>query len=640
MPLSKSVLPLFFSLTLSINWLLGAPAVTLVSPNFGPAAGGETVTITGTGFTGVSDVKFGPTSGTIVTSSDTQITVQTPQSVPGTVHISVTVGSDTSPTTPADRYTYQGNWFAYVSGVIQEEQMSDTPTAWYINLADNQIKGDISLLQQFAPGGIAITPDGRTVYVGDRGNEKAATQPKVSANTYVNAIDVILKTSTFIKCNDHMNSPCVAIAPDGTTVYPTFLGEDEVGLIDVATRTLLPTTLSPTGNYPYGIAVSPNGKKIYVANSNGSSATVFEEGILPKTITLPDNPFLIAITPDGSEVYVTSRSNQVYVIDTLSDERKSTISIPGATNCLGIAISPDGRFVYIGDNNLPTVYQINCSTKQIDNTIDCGTTPPIGISIAPDGKTAYVVVAQNDQLIFTVKVIDLTQDPPAVVQTIPFVTEANIGFIAITPDPSPAAEFSVTAGAAGSPTAFNASRSVTAVGTVVQYVWNFGDGSSEETTTTPTVSHTYAQGGTYTVGLTVTNSAGTSVVQTFTGQTVSNNGSFDNAHFEQVITIQSPSNPLKRPHHFRGKILKHHHHLKLTTEWKQSLSPGKIKYQIFEDHKKIYTTKKLHFKKSLHPKDFYKHHLHDYKKYLEHRYSVRAVNAAGQTSPFTHLDME
>ena len=36
-----------------------APTVTKVSPTSGPAAGGTTVTITGTNLTGASEVKFG-----------------------------------------------------------------------------------------------------------------------------------------------------------------------------------------------------------------------------------------------------------------------------------------------------------------------------------------------------------------------------------------------------------------------------------------------------------------------------------------------------------------------------------------------------------------------------------------------------
>jgi hypothetical protein len=61
------------------------------------------------------------------------------------------------------------------------------------------------------------------------------------------------------------------------------------------------------------------------------------------------------------------------------------------------------------------------------------------------------------------------------------------------------------------------------VGSVAGYQWDFGDGQSA-TTTTPGTTHVYAQPGAYTARLTVTNSAGTSLAQVFTGQTVSNQG--------------------------------------------------------------------------------------------------------------------
>ena len=55
------------------------PAITSISPSGGTAAGGTSVTITGTGFTGTSDVTFGGVAGTSVTVvSDTEITVVTP----------------------------------------------------------------------------------------------------------------------------------------------------------------------------------------------------------------------------------------------------------------------------------------------------------------------------------------------------------------------------------------------------------------------------------------------------------------------------------------------------------------------------------------------------------------------------------
>ena len=55
------------------------PAVTGVSPGSGPSTGGNTVTVTGTGFTGASAVAFGTVPATSFTvNSDTSITATVP----------------------------------------------------------------------------------------------------------------------------------------------------------------------------------------------------------------------------------------------------------------------------------------------------------------------------------------------------------------------------------------------------------------------------------------------------------------------------------------------------------------------------------------------------------------------------------
>ena len=83
-----------------------APAITGVSPTSGSAAGGDTVTITGSGFTGATDVSIGPASAAAMSvDSDTQITATTPPGS-GTVDITVTTAAGTSATSPADQFTY------------------------------------------------------------------------------------------------------------------------------------------------------------------------------------------------------------------------------------------------------------------------------------------------------------------------------------------------------------------------------------------------------------------------------------------------------------------------------------------------------------------------------------------------------
>lgn len=142
-----------------------------------------------------------------------------------------------------------------------------------------------------------------------------------------------------------------------------------------------------------------------------------------------------------------------------------------------------------------------------------------GIAIAPDGQTAYVgggpegagAVTQVDTATNSVEVgatIEGAGDPESIV---------------VTPDQAPNAGFSASAAPAGEPSTLDASSSSSPVGSIARYAWDFGDGQTEATTT-PSTRHVYAQPGTYDVRLTVTNTAGTSLTQVYTGQTVSREG--------------------------------------------------------------------------------------------------------------------
>ena len=83
------------------------PTVTSVTPTSGSPAGGTSVTITGTNFTGATAVHFGTTSATTFTvGSDTSITATSPAGTAGTVNVTVTTPSATSATSAGDQFTY------------------------------------------------------------------------------------------------------------------------------------------------------------------------------------------------------------------------------------------------------------------------------------------------------------------------------------------------------------------------------------------------------------------------------------------------------------------------------------------------------------------------------------------------------
>ncbi|MDI3102037.1 IPT/TIG domain-containing protein [Streptomyces sp. AN-3] len=82
-----------------------AATVTAVSPATGPAAGGTTVTITGTRLAGVTAVNFGATPGTSLECiSDTELRVKTPAGTAGAVD--VVVAADSGNVTKTGAFAY------------------------------------------------------------------------------------------------------------------------------------------------------------------------------------------------------------------------------------------------------------------------------------------------------------------------------------------------------------------------------------------------------------------------------------------------------------------------------------------------------------------------------------------------------
>ena len=93
------------------------PSVSGLNPASGPAAGRTSVTISGSGFTGATEVHFGQAAAASFTvDSGTQITAVSPAST-GTVDVTVTTPTGASATTSADRYTYTAPAGPSVSGL-------------------------------------------------------------------------------------------------------------------------------------------------------------------------------------------------------------------------------------------------------------------------------------------------------------------------------------------------------------------------------------------------------------------------------------------------------------------------------------------------------------------------------------------
>jgi len=83
-----------------------APTVMGINPGGGVTAGGTSVVITGTGFTGATAVNFGSLKALFTINSDTRITATSPAQCAGAVDVTVSSAGGTSGMSNADLFTY------------------------------------------------------------------------------------------------------------------------------------------------------------------------------------------------------------------------------------------------------------------------------------------------------------------------------------------------------------------------------------------------------------------------------------------------------------------------------------------------------------------------------------------------------
>ena len=469
------------------------------------------------------------------------------------------------------------------------------------------------------PAPIAITPDGTMAYVCSYFTSSIV--PITLATGYVNPqIDLGFQPNT------------IAITPDGTMAYVCDANDGTVQQINLATHTL-GATLS-VGTEPDAVAIAPDGNTAYVCNYGSGTVTQINLTThASTTISVGNGPNAIAITPDGTKAYVCNAvSGTVTQINLVTHEPNITITVE--VGLTAIAITPDGTMAYICSSG--TVIPMTLASHEIGSAILVGWSD--SIAITPDGATAYVYGFEHSMpWNSSVTSINLRTSAVSVVYTGQYPSAGPSTGIAITPDQAPFASFTTSIN--GSTVSFDGSSSSSPVGSIAKYDWDFGDGHTDSSTSSA-VTHTYDSSGTFTVTLTVTNTSGTSTRQTFTGQTVSNNGG-PSAVFSASVVVEEPLTVLT----FTGKIKKNVRKEKLSikTKW-QASSSSKIRlYQIFAGRKKIKTISAHHPRKArihLHPRLFPLTISEKYRTYLHNKYKIRALYHGGSYSPFVKLTFE
>jgi len=206
------------------------------------------------------------------------------------------------------------------------------------------------------------------------------------------------------------------------------------------TRTLV------TGSGGDGIALSPDGKKMFVTVDNKSELQVIltATGAILATVPVPlsisgEPPLELAISPDGSKVYVFAPQARpdalLLAIDATTYRVTQTASIPNIGSLGPLLVSPDGSQLYfeVGYGN-EYIQVVDASTlaltKQIpvnEYPVDLAVTPS-GLILMTDSSNQLLVIDPVSSAVSALPLTNGNQGTPGIVISSPDSTTAYVSY--------------------------------------------------------------------------------------------------------------------------------------------------------------------------------------------------------------------
>jgi DNA-binding beta-propeller fold protein YncE len=203
------------------------------------------------------------------------------------------------------------------------------------------------------------------------------------------------------------------------------------------------------------IALSPDGKSVYVASSQSDAIAIFRRNPRSGTLTQPkgaagciaakgaahcavaiglDGPNSVAVSPDGRNVYATSRASSSISVFQRNPRTGALTQLPASAGCLAgvpipvcavgralvgpdvVVVSPKGENVYVGSffGNAVAVFDRDpvsgaltqsgdssgCVAEAISGcTLGIALGAPEGMAISGDGSSVYVASALSNAVV-------------------------------------------------------------------------------------------------------------------------------------------------------------------------------------------------------------------------------------------------
>ena len=256
------------------------------------------------------------------------------------------------------------------------------------------------------PLNIVVTLDGRYAIVSTSGLMKPALA----------VIDIATWTvkSTYTLDNAWYG---LALSPDGTKVYVGGGGQNNVqelayadGVLTKARTLALPGQTGET--FAGGLAISKDGRTLFVTRVFAMTLSVIDltTGQVAKTVALPAEPYTCVVAPDGKTVYV-SLWGGARVMGFTADSLLPMLELQTGEHPNAMMFSSDGKRLFVAAGSSAAVWVFDTFSWEAIEQVSTSlypqappTSTPNSLALSPDGR--QLLVANAD--INAVAVIDVT----------------------------------------------------------------------------------------------------------------------------------------------------------------------------------------------------------------------------------------
>lgn len=271
------------------------------------------------------------------------------------------------------------------------------------------------------PRGLALSPDGRLLYVALSGvpkcpppltDEECARLPRDRAADGIAVIDTVALTRTRV-LGGVSDPERVALSRDGRRLYASEEDAARLAVLDAAGGRVLAKV--PVGREPEGVRVSPNGRWVLVTSEEDNNVTIVDAksyAVLGRA-TVGIRPRDLAFAADSRSAYVAGEG----------DASVYRVAVPGGSPTaeffklrpqarpMGVALDTGRGRLYVGTGRAGAVAVVSLEGPSLVGEVACGGRP-WGVALggggrrlfSPNGPTGDVSILDTESLAVTARI--------------------------------------------------------------------------------------------------------------------------------------------------------------------------------------------------------------------------------------------